>query len=372
MSSPRLEKGRSTKSGSIPTGNRGLSYPELRGIGDRMRIGITGANGFIGNHLIRDILGRGHRPLAFLQKGSPLGPLRELEGAFDSLPGDLLDADSLDAFLRRCDAVFHLAGLNRYWARDRDLFWRVNLQGVRNLIDGCLRRGVGKLVHVSSCITLGASEKPVPRNEESSYNLGDLRFPYGETKKAGEDEVQAAARKKGLPAVIVNPVSAIGEMDFGPTPIGKPILDIIDGRWPVYVAGGACFVDVRDVARGMWLALERGREGEKYLLAGENLTHREFMSRVAISAGRSAPRIRIPRPVIGAAAWTTEWVADRITRQEPVLTTGMSGLIGRYLYFDGSKAREELGFEAGPSLPAIRRSVDWFQSRRALSRGAVE
>lgn len=325
-----------------------------------MRIGITGANGFIGNHLIRDAIARGHRPLAFLQRGSSPRPLHDLAGAYDAVPGDLLDRGSLDGFLSRCDVVFHLAGLNQYWAKDPSQFSRVNHEGVRNLVDGCLRHRVEKLVHVSSCITLGASDQPLPRNEESDYNLSMLRFPYGESKKAGEDEVRSAALRKGLPAVIVNPASAIGEMDYGPTPIGKPILDIIQGKWPVYVAGGACFVDVRDVVRGLWLALERGKTGARYLLAGENLSNREFMSRVATCAGRSAPRIRVPGPLISAVAWGAEWVADRVTRREPVLTTGMSGLIGRYLYFDGSRAREELGFEAGSSLAAIQRSVDWF------------
>lgn len=325
-----------------------------------MRIGITGANGFIGNHLIRDVIAQGHRPVALLQQGSPMRPLQDLDGAYDPVLGDLLDPDSLDRFLGRCDLVFHLAGLNQYWARDRSIFWKVNHHGVKNLIDGCMRHGIDKLVHVSSCITLGASEEPVPRNEESSYNLGQLRFPYGETKKAGEEEVRSAARKKGLPAVIVNPASAIGEFDYGPTPIGKPILDIIQGKWPVYVAGGACFVDVRDVVRGLWLALERGRPGERYLLAGDNLSNREFMSSVATCAGRSAPRVRVPGPLISAVAWGAEWVADRVTKKEPVLTTGMSGLIGKYLYFDGTKAREELGFEPGSCRVAIQRAVDWF------------
>lgn len=219
-------------------------------------------------------------------------------------------------------------------------------------------------MHASSCITLGASDDPVPRDERSPYNLGELGFLYGETKKAGEEEIKRFVGEKGLPAVIVHPASAIGERDFAPTPIGKPIADIARGMWPVYVAGGACFIDVHDVVRGFWLALERGRIGEQYLLAGDNLSNREFMTRVAEAAGVSRPRLKVPKPVLGVAARVGEWTADHITRKHPPLTVGMNGLIGRYLYFDGAKAREELGFAPGPSAPAIERCVRWFRGGR--------
>jgi dihydroflavonol-4-reductase len=327
------------------------------------RIGITGANGFIGAHLVRSAVHKGLRPLAFLQKGTSIAPLADLEGKYDAVEGDLLDVASLDAFTRRCDAVFHLAGINRYWVPDASVFQRVNVLGARNVAESCLRSGVQKLVHVSSCITLGASDGPVLRNEESPYNLS-FAFAYGETKKAGEEEIKRFVREKGLPAVIVNPTSAIGEQDFAPTPIGKPIADIARGVWPVYVAGGACFIDVHDVIRGLWLALERGRVGGQYLLVGENLTNRQFMSKVAQLGGVSPPRFKVPKPVLHMVAAVGEWTANHVTRKAPPLTTGMSGLIGKYLFFDGSRARMELGFEAGPVAPAIARCIQWFREAR--------
>ena len=331
-----------------------------------MRIGITGANGFIGAHLLRSAVARStgakvDLPVAFLQRGSPMAPIHDLDGQYEKVEGDLLDRSSLDRFVSRCDAVFHLAGFNRYWALDSAIFHQTNCVGARNMAEACLQKGIRKLVHVSSCITLGASDTPIPRTEESSYNLSDLRFLYGETKKAGEDEMKRWAAK-GLPVVIVNPASAIGEQDHGPTPIGKPIRDIARGMWPVYVAGGACFIDVHDVVRGLWLALERGRTGEQYLLAGENLSNKQFMSAVAESAGVAQPRVRVPTLLLGAVGHVAEWLADRVTRKHPPLTAGMSGLIGKFLYFDGLKAETELGFKAGPCASAIERSVRWFRT----------
>jgi dihydroflavonol-4-reductase len=325
------------------------------------RLGITGANGFIGAHLLRSAIARGHRPIAFLQPDSPMAAIADLEGQYEPFPGDLLDSESLERFVSSCDTIIHLAGYNRYWAVDPTIFRRINVDAVRQLAEFCLKYSIQKLVHVSSCVTLGASADATPRNEDASYNLTSVPFSYGETKNAGEEEIKRYQRERGLPVVIINPTSAVGEMDHGPTPIGKPIADIARGMWPVYVAGGACFIDVRDVVRGLWLALERAQPGSQYLLAGENLSNREFMSKVSWAAGVSPPSYKIPRPLLGVAAGVMEWHADRITRREPVLTRGMAGLIGKFLYFDGSRAERELGFKAGPSGPAIQRCVDWFK-----------
>ena len=330
-----------------------------------MRIGITGANGFIGNHLLRFLLEREHRPVAFLQTGTDARPLADLRGRHDEVWGDLLDRESLDRFVGACDAVVHLAGMNRYWSEDPSVFERVNVLGARNVAEACRAHGVQKLVHASSCITLGASEEPVPRHEDSPFNLAELDFAYATTKKAGEEEMKRQAREQGLPVVIVNPASAIGEMDHGPTPIGKPVADIARGLWPVFVAGGACFIDVKDVVRGIWLALEKGRIGRQYLLAGENLTNREFMSLVAEVAGASRPRVKIPRALLVALAAGMEFTADRVTRKHPAVTLSMARLVGKYLYFDGTRAREELGFRPGPVRPAIERAVRWFREGRA-------
>jgi dihydroflavonol-4-reductase len=328
------------------------------------RIGITGANGFIGAHLLRSAVSQGLRPVAFLQNGSPMDPIADLEGAYDVVYGDLLDPTSVDRFVAQCEAIFHLAGFNRYWASDRNLFHKINFIGVRNIAEACTKHRIQKLVHASSCITLGASLDPTPRHEDSPYNLEHLKFLYGETKKAGEDEIKRWVRENNLPAVIVNPTSAIGEKDYGPTPIGKPIADIAGGMWPVYVAGGACFIDVHDVVRGFWLAMERGKVGGQYLLVGENLSNQEFMTKIAEYAGVARPRIKVPKPLLNIVGRVGEWTADHLTKRHPPLTSGMSGLIGKYLYFDGSRAEAELGFKSGPCGPAIERCVKWFREKQ--------
>jgi dihydroflavonol-4-reductase len=215
---------------------------------------------------------------------------------------------------------------------------------------------------VSSCITLGAAFHPKPRNEQSDYNLYGIKFLYGETKKVGEEEVKRMVQGEGLPAIIVNPASVLGEQDLGPTPIGKVVEDISKGAWPIYVSGGSCFIDIHDLIRGLWLALEFGRIGSQYLLVGENITNREFMARVAQVAGVSKGRLPVPKGFLSLAAAFFELVSDYITNEEPILTQGAVSLVGRYLYYDGSLAQNELGFSAGTCESAIERSVNWMKN----------
>jgi dihydroflavonol-4-reductase len=327
------------------------------------RIGVTGANGFIGGHFLRSAVASGHRPLAFVRRGTSLAPIADVVRSVDLFEGDLLDRTSVDRFVAQCTSIVHLAGLNRYWAADRTQFHEVNVAGASAIARACLRHRVDRLVHASSCITLGASATPTPRNEDAEYNL-TFPFLYGETKKAGEDVIRQLVRDEGLPAVIVHPTSAIGERDYAPTPIGRPIAYIVRGAWPVTVPGGACFIDVHDVVRGLWLALDRGAIGGRYVLAGENMTHHAFMTLVAEVAGVRRPRLHVPRAVLSVAGRAAEWLADHVTRESPPLTAGMSALTGSYLYFDGSHAARELGFCASPVTPAIERCVRWFREAR--------
>ena len=329
-----------------------------------MKVGITGANGFLGNHLARYVANLGHEVVPFLLEGTSKDLLEDVTDQV--YWGSVLDPESLQPFVERCEVLIHLAGFNRYWSRDPGIFHSLNVIGPRNIAEVCMDTGIGKVVHVSSCITLGASELPVSRNEESEFNLANKRFLYAESKKAGEDEMKRWAAERGFPVVIVNPAAAIGEMDYGPSPTGSPIIDICKGRWPVWVDGGANFMDVRDAARGLWLALERGREGEQYLLTGDNLSNRAFMTEVAKLSGKTEPRFRVPKNLLGVVAHGQEWLADHLTHRPPKLTVGMHGLIGKYLYYESAKAEKELGFVAKPCDRAIERAIQWFKENRYI------
>jgi dihydroflavonol-4-reductase len=296
-----------------------------------VRVYVTGASGFIGGHVVRELYAAGH------------------EVGDEWI--DLLDRERLRRAIAGCDAVFHLAALYSYDAPASEQE-RVNVEGTRVVVELCRELEVGRLVHTSTCGTCG----PVPgrpATEEDEPPDYELAVPYKRTKLEAERIVLAAARD-GLDAVVVNPTTPVGDGDRFPTPTGRMIEGVATGRYRGYVDTGVNVVDVRDVARGHLLALEHGRPGERYLLGGADLTLRELFAAVADLAGRSRPRIRVPYVAAQALARAGMANADEVT------------LARLPMYFSWDKAARELGYSPGPVEPALARAV-----REALDRDAL-
>jgi dihydroflavonol-4-reductase len=286
-----------------------------------MVVYVTGASGFVGSHVARELREQG----------------------FDVRDDwvDLLDPDRLARAVDGCDAVVHVAALYSFTAPARELE-AVNVEGTRNVLAAARRTGVGRVVHTSTCATCG----PVPgrpATEEDEPPAWELVVPYKRTKLEAERLALAAG------AVCVNPTTPVGEGDTRPTPTGAMIRGVATGRYRAYPRIGVNLVDVRDVARGHVLALERGRPGERYLLGGVDLPLREVFAAVADLAGRPPPRASIPYGAIRAGA-----ALGVVNRQEAILARTPA-------YFSSAKAERELGYRAGPVEPALARAV------RALS-----
>ena len=245
--------------------------------------------------------------------------------------------------LHGCDAAVHVAALYSYDA-DPEMIERVNVEGTQNVIEACVRRGVQRLVYTSTAGTCG----PVPGREATEADeppAWELSVPYKRTKLAAERVVLAAAAVK-LDAVVVNPTTPIGEGDTRPTPTGRMIAGVARGKIRGYVATtGLNVVDVRDVARGHVLALERGERGERYLLGGVNLSLEDLFASIADLAHRPRPTLRIPYGAVVAAARIGLANRDEVT------------LARLPMYFSSNKAQERLGYEPGPVTPALARAV---------------
>ena len=286
-----------------------------------MRVYVTGGGrGFIGGHVVRALRARGY----------------EVRTAWV----DLRDADGLRREISGCDAVFHVAALYSFDAPEAELE-AVNVGGTQNVVDACLAAGVRRLVHTSSCTTCG----PVPGRvaTEADYPPDwELVIPYKRTKLESERLVLAS----GLDAVVVNPTTPVGEGDTAPTPTGRMVQGVASGRYRAYVGtAGVNLVDVRDVARGHLLALERGRSGERYLLGGENMPLKEAFARIARAAGKAPPSIRVPYAAVRAGA-----ALGLVNRNEALLARLPE-------YFSSAKAKEELGYEPSPLDDALKRAV---------------
>jgi len=288
-----------------------------------VRVLVTGASGFIGRHVVAALRAAGAE-------------------VRDELI-DLLDRARLRKAIAGCAAVFHLAALYSYDASAARMH-SVNVLGTKNVVELCLQEGVGRLVHTSTCATCG----PVPgrlATEADEPPPWELRVPYKRTKLAAERLVLAAARQ-GLDAVVVNPTTPVGDGDRLPTPTGRMIAGIANGRYRAFLPTGVNVVDVRDVAQGHLLAFERGRQGERYILGGANLTLEELFSAVAELAGTPRPRLRLPY-------WAAQGLAlAGLANRHEVLLARLP------MWFSWEKAARELGYSPGPIWPALRRAVD--------------
>ena len=285
---------------------------------------VTGASGFIGGHVVRELRAAG------------------AEVRDDWI--DLADRERLRSAIEGCDAVFHLAALYSYEAPAAE-HERVNVEGTRTVVELCRELGVRRLVHTSTCGTCGPVEGREATEEDSPPDW-ELAVPYKRTKLEAERIVLAAA-SEGLDAVVVNPTTPVGDGDRFPTPTGRMIEGIATGRYRAFLARtGVNAVDVRDVARGHVLAIEHGKAGERYLLGGANLTLGELFSAVAELAGRPRPRLRVSYRTARALARTG--VANR----EEVALARLP------MFFSSAKAERELGYRPGPVWPALKRAVD--------------
>jgi len=288
-----------------------------------VKVCVTGASGFVGGHVAR----------ALAKAGAEVRADRV----------ELLDPAALGRAFAGCDAVVHVAALYSY-DDDPALLERVNVEGTENVLRACARARVKRLVHTSTAGTCG----PVPgrpATEADGPPVWELEVPYKRTKLAAERLVLAAGRER-LDAVVVNPTTPVGEGDTRPTPTGAMIAGVARGRIRGYVATtGLNVVDVRDVACGHVLALERGRAGERYLLGGVDLALADLFAAIARLAGRPRPTVRVPYAVaVGAAALG---VANRNEVRLARLP----------MFFSSRKAENELGYRPGPVEPALARAV---------------
>ena len=327
-----------------------------------MRALLTGATGFVGGHVARVLVERGHHVRALTRSTSNTTTLEEL--GVETLRGDVTDLPSVEKAVDGCDAVFHVAALNALWHRDQNAFYRTNVKGTRNVLTAALAAGVQRVVHTSTWAVIGC---PAPRSlaDETTAPLPrDLRGLYRQTKHRAEQEVHAFLAK-GLDVVVVNPTVIVGPGDAKPTPTGRIVVDFMAGCMPFFVTAHLNLVDVEDVALGHLLAWDRGRTGERYILGNRNMTLREMLEVLGSIVGRRAPRWKLPLWLVTAAAYADEWVEGRLLGREPrIPMEGVRHAQG-YRAVDCSKAIRELGLPQSSVEGALDRAVRWFQDSRA-------
>jgi dihydroflavonol-4-reductase len=328
-----------------------------------MKTFVTGATGFVGSSIVRRLIEDGKAVKAFIRRNADLGAINSLQGLdVEVAYGDITDADSVQRAMKDCDVVYHVAAMVAFWAprKQRSMFYRVNVDGSKNVFAAALRRGVERVVYTSTASTIGSYGKDCPTTEEHDFNLWDMSSDYERSKYSAEFEASRFVAR-GLPLVCVLPAAPIGPRDSRPNPGGKLILDFLARKIPGYIDGGANFIHVDDVADGHLLAAKLGKTGERYLLGAANLSIKDLFSALEDVSGIAAPKLKLPYGGALALAYGLEFFSDYITNTHPLLTVPMVKYSGLHYYLDTSKAQRELGFQPKRSVKqAAFDAIRWF------------
>jgi dihydroflavonol-4-reductase len=301
---------------------------------------VTGATGFLGRHLVHHLLESGHDVVALCRAAD--AALAE-KGATVVL-GDVLDAPSVQRAAEKCDGAFHCAGKVSRKPEDAEALYRTNVDGTKAAVLACRAAGVRRVVLASTSGTIAISREPKTMDEKAKPPLDLLgKWPYYRTKLYAETFALEQGGE-GFEVVSVNPSLLLGPGDLRGSSTGD-VESFLEGKVPVVPAGGLSFVDVRDVPAPMLAAMERGKPGQRYLLAGANMTVDAFFGRLSRISGVERPRLRAPRSLLLARVGVG--LFDRAKKLLPLEgeLDAVSAEMGQVFWYADSKlAQAELGF----------------------------
>lgn len=318
---------------------------------------VTGGTGFVGANLVRLLLTEGYRVRALVRPSSRLDNLRGLN--VEIVKADLTDPQLVDA-LQGCRFLFHVAAHYSLWRRDRRALFQTNVLGTRNLLAAARQAGVERTVYTSSVAAIGVGAPGIAMDERHQSPVHQLIGAYKQSKFWAEQEAKAAAQA-GLDVVIVNPATPIGPWDVKPTPSGDIILRFLRRQMPAYLNTGLNFIHVQDVAWGHLLALHQGKSGDRYILGHQNLSLKELLDMLADLTGIPAPRRTIPAWIPLSVAWVDECLLAPLGKEPSVPIDGVR-MASQLMYYNPTKAIQELGLPQTPILIALQDAVTWFKA----------
>jgi dihydroflavonol-4-reductase len=318
---------------------------------------VTGATGFVGSHVARQLVSAGQNVRVLVRPTSNFKLLEDLR--VERVEGDLRDAGSIERAMQGVRRVFHVAADYRLWTEHPEELYESNVEGTRRLIAAAERAGVERVVYTSTVATIAVPQQGAGLpNEATAARLEEMIGHYKRSKFLAE-QVALEAAKAGAPVVIVNPTAPVGPGDWKPTPTGRIILDFLLGKMPAYVDTGLNVVAVEDVAAGHLLAAEKGRIGERYILGGRNMTLKEILDTLAAITGKRAPRLKLPHVVALAAGYADE-LYSRLAGREPQIPVEGVKMSRHKMFVESDKAARELGYAPGKIEAALERAVRWY------------
>jgi len=331
-----------------------------------MNVLVTGGSGHLGANLIRRLLERGESVRALARKGSNNAALEGL--GVERVEGDLREPASLRAAVRGCRRIYHCAAKVSTADAQHQEIYECNVLGTRNLLRAALEAGVSRVVVTGSFSAVGHDPSRTADDETVPFHPFERHLPYGISKAFVEQECWKAALE-GLEVVVAVSCAILGPHDFKPSRMGRVLVDFANGRLRAYIPGGFEFVSARDIVEGHVLAMEKGRQGQKYVFSTEFLSIDRLMGLLEEVTGQPRPRLRLPPPLMAGLATVSNFFLTRLAPERPQrFTPGAVRLLRMQRRADITKAKTELGYQPSSIAGAVREAYAWFADRGAIAR----
>ena len=333
-----------------------------------MKVLVTGATGFVGGNLARELCARGYEVRALVRPGSSVLTIEDT--SVERVEGDILDRESVRRAAAGRQAVFHCAAAYTFWSKDPQGVRRANVEGTVNVLQCAAAAGAERIVYTSTVSTIGMPKDGGLGDEDTPLTPRALHGHYKQSKLEAEREALRLAepppRGEGLPVVVVNPTAPVGPWDVKPTPTGRIVLDFMRGRIPAYLATGLNLVDVGDVSAGHILALEQGQIGKRYILGNRNVTLKEMFAMLSRITGRQAPRVRLPYWLVVGAGYVEQAVSGGLLGREPTIPVEGVMASKKPAWVSSQRAVQELGLPQSPVEWALEQAAEWFAAHGYL------
>ncbi len=331
---------------------------------------VTGANGFLGRHLVAELLRRGYPVRALVRPGSAApAALPSLQ----SMPVEVCELDlaqvvrkaALAEAIGGCGAIIHAAAVAQVNPARSRATWNTNIHGTEQALRLARKGGVECLVYVGTANVFGFGTKARPGDETRPYAGRRYGLAYMDSKRAATNRVLRAVANEQLPAVLVHPTFMLGPGDAKPTS-GTLLLELLAGRLPGYPIGGKNYVHVHDVAVATVNALTQGRVGESYILGNENLSYREAFALMAHVVGVEPPRWPVPPALANFYGLVCD-LKTLFTGRPAQVNSAMVAVANDGHYFTPQKARTELALPQTSIRQAVGEAFDWFKTHGYVS-----
>ena len=329
-----------------------------------MKILVTGGAGFIGSHVVKQLLEKGEDVRVLHLPNERLDNLKGLN--VELMPGNVLNKEEVLKAVKGCNKVYHLAAVYAFWMKNPQVMFDVNIKGTENVMDACISEGVEKVVYTSSVARFAGQGEGKVITEDSDFGLMKTGELYALSKYLSHEVVEDYAAK-GLNVSLVCPVLPIGPGDIAPTPTGKYFIEIIKLPIAFYSDTITNSADVRDIANGHILAMDKGQKGRSYVLGGMKDTHmKEFVDTCLKISGKRKLVVKLPKEAFIALGYLMEIYADFISHEAPMVTSRAAKANVLNMQVDSSRAVNELGYTCRPIENSIRDAINWFRQNGYL------